>query len=77
MKKLYNLYRNLNGKTMLMMTDSLDKVKKRQTTLRSSYRGCNVDIYYEPAEEDDAIFKKKPHGMWNNYNARPEPKRSK
>ena len=70
MTKLYNLYRVCKGKKDLIMVDTLVKVQKRQKTLRNSYRGKKVEVFFEPAEPNEEKYKKPPDTQWKGYNNR-------
>ncbi len=60
---LYKLIKKIgNKKPIIDMIGELSKVNDRKKTLKDSYRGKNITITVEPADEEDTKFRKKPVG---------------
>lgn len=60
---LYKLIKKTgNKKPIIDMIGELSKINDRKKTLKDSYRGKNITITVEPANDEDVKFRKKPIG---------------
>ncbi len=73
---LYNLIQIRRGKSKVVMTDSLTKVRSRMKTLRQSQRtgikGERVKYETKPADESTEKFKEKPDTKWRRGQCPPK-----
>lgn len=78
---LYKLIKKTgNKKPIIDMIGELSKINDRKKTLKDSYRGKNITITVEPANDEDTKFRKKPvNGKWIGGHSKFEnqPKRAK